>query len=169
MGLRPALVRASQVRPHGRSAARARYRRAFEPGCANGALTDRLAARCDHVIASELLPDIAARAAERTREHGRVDVVAAAFPGWWPDSSIDLLVLSEIAYYLTESGRDVAARRLAEHLERGGDVVAVHYTGDTNYPMRGDEVARWLDGLEELARVTALIDPSFELGVWTRA
>ena len=32
---------------------RERYRRAFEPGCANGALTERLASRCDERVALE--------------------------------------------------------------------------------------------------------------------
>jgi trans-aconitate methyltransferase len=147
---------------------RERYRRAFEPGCANGALSDLLRARCDRLVASELLPDVAARAAERLRAHHHVDVVAAPFPQWWPEGTIDLLVLSEVAYYLSPHGREVAGRRLLEHLDVGGDVVAVHYTGDTNYPMQGSAVATWLDGLDGLHRVTTLNDASFELGVWTR-
>ncbi len=35
---------------------RPRYRRAFEPGCAIGELTRRLATRCDHVVALEPSP-----------------------------------------------------------------------------------------------------------------
>jgi trans-aconitate methyltransferase len=147
---------------------RERYARAFEPGCANGALSDLLRTRCDRLIASELLPDVAARAAERMQEHGHVTVMAEPFPQWWPDGPIDLLVLSEVAYYLTADGRELAGRRLLEHLGVGGDVVAVHYTGDTNYPMQGTAVATWLDSIDGLRRVTTLNDSSFELGVWTR-
>ena len=147
---------------------RERYRCAFEPGCANGALTDLLRVRCDRLVGSELLPDVAARAADRMRAHEHVEVVAAPFPRWWPDTTIDLLVLSEVAYYLTDEGRELAREQVLAHLDVGGDVVAVHYTGDTNYPMHGTAVAGWLDGFEQLERVTALTDRSFELGVWTR-
>jgi hypothetical protein len=148
---------------------RERYARAFEPGCANGALTELLQPRCDRLFASELVPDVAARAAERMRAHDHVDVVTGSFPQWWPEGTIDLLVLSEVAYYLTRPGRELAGRRLLEHLAVGGDVVAVHYTGDTNYPMAGDAVAVWLDDFDALDRVTTLTDPSFELGIWTRS
>jgi trans-aconitate methyltransferase len=147
---------------------RERYRLAFEPGCANGALTELLQARCDRLIASEMLPAVASRAADRLRPHDHVAVVREVFPQWWPEDSIDLLVLSEVAYYLTPHGRDLARVRLAENLEVGGDVVSVHYTGETDYPMRGSAVAIWLDGFDELRRVTTLRDPSFELAVWNR-
>ena len=120
---------------------RRRYRRAFEPGCANGALTELLAPRCDVVIASELLADVAARAAGRTADLGNVEVRCEPFPQWWPDAPVDLLVLSEVAYYLTCQGRRVFEERLRQRLEPGGDVIAVHYTGDTDYPMPGRTVA----------------------------
>jgi hypothetical protein len=150
---------------------RERYRRAFEPGCANGALTELLARRCDEVIAAELLDDVARRAHARHAGSPHVSVHCAPFPHWWPDGTIDLLVLSEIAYYLTAEGRRVAEAAVRRSLEPGADVVAVHYTGPTDYPMPGTAVAHWLDGVDGLNRVVTHVDASideagFELGVW---
>lgn len=145
-----------------------RYRHAYEPGCANGSLTELLAPRCDRIDATELVAEVATRAAERLGELGHVSVRCAAFPAWWPDEPIDLLVLSEIAYYLREPGRAVVDERIRASLAAGGEVVAVHYTGATDYPMHGREVAPWLDGIDVLYRVVEHLDDEFELVVWRR-
>lgn len=152
---------------------RERYRRAFEPGCANGAFTERLAERCDEVAATELVDEVARRAHARLAGKTHVSVHCAPFPQWWPEGSIDLLVLSEIAYYLTTDGRRQAEASLLASLEPGGDVVAVHYTGETDYPMPGSAVALWLDGIDALERRVhhtdvAAADEQFELAVWRR-
>jgi trans-aconitate methyltransferase len=147
---------------------RRRYRHAYEPGCANGSLTELLATRCDRVDATELVAEVAARARERVGELAHVVVHRAAFPAWWPDAPIDLLVLSEVAYYLREPGRAVVAERLRASLVVGGEVLAVHYTGATDYPMRGCDVAAWLDGIDVLDRVVVHLDDGFELAVWRR-
>jgi hypothetical protein len=145
-----------------------RYRHAYEPGCSNGALTELLATRCDHVDAIELVDDVAARARLRLAEHPHVSVRCAAFPAWWPHDPIDLLVLSEIAYYLRASGRAVVADRIRASLVVGGEVLAVHYTGVTDYPMHGSEVSAWLNGIDVLERVVGHVDDDFELAVWRR-
>ena len=143
-----------------------RYRHAFEPGCANGALTELVAPRCDRLDATELVPEVAARAADRLAGVRHVAVRCASFPAWWPDEPIDLLILSEIAYYLRPPGRAVVVDRIRELLAPGGEVVSVHYTGATDYPMHGREVGRWLDGIDVLDRVVDHVDADFELGLW---
>jgi hypothetical protein len=147
---------------------RQRYSVAFEPGCANGALTLLLQARCDRLVACELVAGTVSRARERLQRHRHVDVREGAFPDWWPDDEVDLLVLSEIAYYLTPAGLRRAEAAIADNLVEGGDLVAVHYTGLTNYPMRGIDVTRWIDGLPWLEPIARHIDRDFEIGVWRR-
>lgn len=144
------------------------YRRAVEPGCANGTLTERLAPRCDELIAFDLLPEVVARARARLSAHAHVEVREAEFPTWWPPGTGDLVVWSEVAYYLTDDGLDVAASGLDGWLEPGGTLVAVHYTGTTDYPRTGHEVSRWLDGIHWLDRSVTHFDEEFELGIWRR-
>lgn len=147
---------------------RPRYRRAMEPGCSNGALTQRLAARCDAVVAFDVIPDAVVRACCRLANHENVEVTMGTFPTDWPQGTGDLIVLSEVAYYLTAPGRSMTSAAMADWLEPGGHLVAVHYTGDTDYPMTGGAVAEWIDALGEFARLTSLTDPLFEIGVWVR-
>lgn len=147
---------------------RARYEHAYEPGCANGALTELLAGRCDRLTACELIPDVAARARHRLQRFGNIIVVDASFPDYWPPGGGDLVVLSEVAYYLTPEGLRHAGLELSRWLRPGGDVVAVHYTGSTNYPLHASDVADWLDRVGFLDRCVTLRDDGFELGVWRR-
>lgn len=143
-----------------------RARRALEPGCANGTLTELLADRCDELVAFELLPHVVERAASRLAGRDHVTVVQASFPEFWPEGTGDLVVWSEIAYYLTDEGLEVAERGLRRWLEPGGHVVAVHYSGATNYPRTAASVHAWLDALDGFERRTELRDERFVLGVW---
>jgi SAM-dependent methyltransferase len=147
---------------------RRHYRRGLEPGCSNGALTRRLAPRCDALVAFDFIADTVERARERLRRFDHVEVVQATFPDYWPPGTGDLVVLSEVAYYLTPAGLRTAAERLSEWLEPEGSLVAVHYTAATNYPQRGDQIGPWLDSLQFLQRLTTHHDPLFDLGVWER-
>lgn len=148
--------------------ARPRYRRAVEAGCANGALTERLADRCDEVIAFDFVESSVSRAAQRLRVATNVVVRCETFPQWWPPGSGDLVVWSEVAYYLTDEGLAEAERGLQRWLNPGGEVVAVHYTGTTDHPRSGRSVARWLDGLTFLRRSVSVLDERFEAGTWIR-
>ncbi len=147
---------------------RHRYRRAYEPGCANGALTELLAPRCDRLVASELVEKVADRARRRLKPHANVDIATDAFPEYWPPGGGDLLVLSEVAYYLTDRGVFAAGEGIRSWLEPLGDVIAVHYTGATDYPRPGWAVVEWLDGLPFLNRRVHHLDQDFELAVWRR-
>jgi trans-aconitate methyltransferase len=116
---------------------RERYRRAFEPGCANGALTERLASRCDELVALEPVAEVARRAARRMGHADHVSVTVGALPEDWPPGPFDLVVFSEVAYYLTERGLTLACRRAVSSLRGGGHLIAVHWTGATDYPVTG--------------------------------
>lgn len=65
------------------SLGRERYQRAFEPGCASGVLTARLAERCDQIVAWELMPTIAARARARLGDLSHVSIENASLPERW--------------------------------------------------------------------------------------
>lgn len=148
---------------------RATYRRALEPGCSIGALTELLADRCDELIAFDFHPPSVERARSRTSDRPGVAVLQETFPDYWPDGGGDLVVWSEVAYYLNGDGARAAIDGLERWLEPGGDVLAVHYTGATNYPRSGRAIAPWLDEVPFLERRALCVDSSFEAGVWTRS
>ena len=104
---------------------RPRYRSAFEPGCSFGELTELLAPRCDALLAYEMIPDVAERARSRFAGRSHVEIQTLAIPEAWPRRALDLVILSEVAYYLSESGLDDLASSLEKNLEPGGHPSAV--------------------------------------------
>ncbi|MET9256506.1 class I SAM-dependent methyltransferase [Streptomyces sp. NPDC003717] len=106
---------------------RPRYRRAFEPGCSVGELTRRLAARCDAVLACDRVGPAADTARRRTRDLPNVEVRRMLLPEEWPEGSFDLIVLSELLYYLDGAAFDRLLERTLTSLEPGGTLVTVHW------------------------------------------
>ena len=118
------------------------YRHAFEPGCAIGTLTERLARRCEHVTAVDVA-DAAVRGADvRLRKAGcrdQVTLTRSSLDGAWPPGPFDLLVLSEVAYYLEADTLATVLRRECPRLQPGATVVAAHRRhAVADYPLTGD-------------------------------
>ncbi|MEO8539392.1 MAG: SAM-dependent methyltransferase [bacterium] len=147
---------------------RQNYRRAFEPGCANGAFSELLAPRCDELICAELMSKVAARAAGRLSRFPDTSVYCKAIPQWWPTGTFDLMVLSEVLYYLTPAGMERAMSLIERSLDDGGHVVSVHYTLETNYPQSGEEVGERLRRAAWLKEIGRYRERAFELSVLER-
>lgn len=62
-------------------------------------------------------------------------------PRTLPTGSFDLLVLSEVVYYRNPEDLRRMAAFTARAIEPGADIVLVHWTGETNYPLGGDAAA----------------------------
>ena len=85
---------------------RPRYAGAWDPACGTGHLTADLAARCDRVVASDASPTAARLAAERCAGLA-VAVSHRALPEAPEDGAFapDLVLLSEVFYYLSDAER----------------------------------------------------------------
>lgn len=144
-----------------------RYRRAFEPGCATGALTALLAPRCDQLLALEVNAWARARARERLAGSPGVTVQAGALPGHWPAGPLDLVVLSEVLYYLDPAALELTLGALAGALAPGGTVLAVHWRHPVaDYPQSGDAVHAALAARPEWTAVAHHLEEDFRLEVF---
>jgi SAM-dependent methyltransferase len=123
---------------------RARYARGLEIGCSIGALTRRLAARCDRLLATDIAEEPLRAARLRSADAPWVEFGCSAAPGEWPEGTFDLILLSEVVYYLSRADADLLAERVVASLAFGGDLVLVHWTGETDYPLSGDEASERL-------------------------
>lgn len=116
-----------------------RYGSAFEPGCSIGVLTEALATRCDVLLASD--PSEQALTAARRRMAGAPHVVLRrqALPGGWPPGEFDLVVLSELLYYLDPQDLADVAGRAVRSVAAGGTLLTVHWRHPVeDYPTTGD-------------------------------
>jgi SAM-dependent methyltransferase len=148
---------------------RARYGRAFEPGCAVGELTWRLADRCDEVVAIDPSATALAQAERRCADLAHVHLSRGAVPEAWPPGRFDLVVLSEIGYYFDPAElTDLVARTLAS-LAPAGQVLATHWRGHSDdHVLHGDTVHRILEDVMGSPTVR-LEDPGFLCARWDRS
>lgn len=148
----------------------ARYRRAYEPGCGIGELTQALSQRCDHLLASDFSLHAVEIARSRTSALANVHVAQHVLPAQWPRDAgrFDLIVLSELGYFL--EGEEM--RRLAgcceASLDADGTLVACDWRADfAQRRLSTDEVHAALAALG-LARLVLHEEDDFVLRVWTR-
>ena len=154
-----ALTVASLPQPH--------YGTVFEPGCSIGNLTTLLAGRADRVLAMD--PAAAALRHATRVVPAHVELACGSVPADWPDGRWDLVVLSEVGYYLDLP----AAHDLAELAVAGAEeLVAVHWRHPVaDYPLGGDEVHAVLAqaaGAAGMGRLVAHAEEDFLLDVWSR-
>jgi len=142
-----------------------RCHRLFEPGCGVGELTALLAERADEVVAMERSP----RGVDVTRRRGLpgVDVRLGRIPDDWPDGRFDVVVLSELLYYLPRAGVRAALARAGASLVPGGHVLAVHYRQDVpEHVLAGDDVRALTDAVPGWEPRLRMTDPSFALDLY---
>ncbi|HEX4224119.1 MAG TPA: bifunctional PIG-L family deacetylase/class I SAM-dependent methyltransferase [Pseudonocardiaceae bacterium] len=106
---------------------REHYGLAVEPACGIGVLTGALAARCDRVVAFDPAPNAVRRAREQTSHLSNVSVQTGALPQDLPPGPVDLLVFSEILYYLGDGQLRGTIDRAVAALRPEGHLLAVHW------------------------------------------
>jgi SAM-dependent methyltransferase len=148
---------------------RERYGAAFEPGCSIGVLTALLAARCDSLLACDVVPDAVAAAQARTAHLPGVRVERRTVPGEWPPHSFDLIVFSELLYYFDDADLNQVLRLGTGALRPGGHLLAVHWRHPAPHPRTGDDVHRRLAAHTGLARLARYSDADFTAEVYTHA
>ncbi|MDR5741653.1 SAM-dependent methyltransferase [Caballeronia sp. LZ029] len=145
-----------------------RYARAFEPGCGNGELTALLAQRCDELVATDIAEDAVALTRQRVAECSNVTVQQMLLPDVWPSGKFDLVVISEIGYYLDEPQLWHIVEHIHQTLSRDGAVVACHWRRPIEgWEQHGDEVHAKLRGRMSLPLLSHYWDDDLVLDVWT--
>jgi SAM-dependent methyltransferase len=141
----------------------------FEPGCSIGVLTERLASRCRHLFAMDISPSAVAMARKRCSHCPNVTVVEGALPEDLPADTFDLVVFSEIGYYL-ERGALAGVRDLVtQHLVQQGVLVGVHWLGiSPDHLLTGDEVHDVLRLSDSLRMTASRRYDGFLLESWER-
>jgi SAM-dependent methyltransferase len=143
-----------------------RYRHAFEPGCSVGVLTAKLVQRCDRVTSC----DVSQAALDATRERvGARDVLElrrSSLDAGWPLLDVDLVVLSEVAYYLSEESLRRVLDREGARLAVGTTVVAAHWRHPVaDYPLTGDAANDVIGATAELNRLARYRDSDVVIDV----
>ncbi|RKR74846.1 class I SAM-dependent methyltransferase [Frondihabitans australicus] len=143
------------------------YGQVLEVGCSIGVLTEELARRVDRVLAVDVAESALSRARERLAplthvEVARVDVGEGLPPGPW-----DLIVLSEVAYYLSRDRLSDLVSRIEEQLAPTGVLLACHWRRDEpDFVQTGDAVHRLIAFESMLSRLVHHEEADFVLDVF---
>ena len=148
---------------------RGRYRRALELGCSVGVLTEKLAGRCDELLAVDAAAAAVESCRDRCRELKNVAAEVAVLPGDWPAGTFDLLVASEVCYYWSDADFAAARSKMLRSLEPGGHLLLVHWTVHVpDYPRTGDAVHEAFFEEPALRHVSGSREPFYRIDVFER-
>jgi len=144
---------------------RERFAAAFEPGCATGLLTLPLAERCDTLLACDVADRALQECTARVRHLPHVQVERRRIPEQWPSGRFDLIVISEVGYYVTDPRELATAARQA--LTGDGVLIACHWRHEAaDHPRTAAQVHDALGAT--LVRTVQHVEEDFLLDVWSR-
>ncbi|WEK28915.1 MAG: SAM-dependent methyltransferase [Candidatus Pseudomonas phytovorans] len=147
---------------------RQRYERVFEPGCANGELSVLLAERCDSLLCQDIDPTAVGLARQRLNTAQHASVEQGHLPGDWPGGQFDLIVLSEIGYYLDPADWLQVIEQSVASLTGDGGLLACHWRHPiVGCPQDGREVHALLAKHLPLYSLLRHEEADFILEYWT--
>lgn len=103
------------------------YGRGLELGCSIGETTRVLARRCLKLLAVDSSSTALKEARQRLRRHENVTLRQADLPGETPRGPFDLIVVSELAYYLRPNALKALLAKLRAALAPNGRIVVLDH------------------------------------------
>jgi SAM-dependent methyltransferase len=104
-----------------------RFACALELGGSIGVFSAMLAPRCERLVTVDVSPTAVAAARSRLAGHPAVDQIVGAIPAAVPRLQFDLVVASEILYYLSDEELAGMLSLLQGCMVAGARLVAVHW------------------------------------------
>lgn len=156
-----ALTLAVLTRPH--------YTSIFEPGCANGELSAELAARCDRLVCCDTAAAAVALAQTRLMGFAHAQVHQSRLPQEWPAGQFELIVLSELCYYLDAEDLQRLIDCALKALTDNGQLLACHWRPRIDgCPQTAEQVHELLAQRLGMAHLVQHHDTDFLLDLWSR-
>jgi predicted TPR repeat methyltransferase len=113
--------------------------RVLELGCAVGSFTEVLVPHASEVLALDVSRATVERVRERMHGSSHVRAVAMTLPDEFPEGEFDVVVASDVLYYLPVADLQRCVERIEASLDVGGAFVAVHYVPRMGSVLNGDE------------------------------
>jgi protein-L-isoaspartate O-methyltransferase len=146
------------------------FDRALELGGSIGVFSAQLAPHCRTLTTIDAAPTAVAQATRRLDRHPQATAVLGQIPAEIPDGLFDLVVASEILYYLQPPQLSATLNRLETGLAAAGRLVAVHWRPPgPERPLTAAEVHEELRRQTWLAPMRRHATPDYLLDVLVRA
>jgi predicted TPR repeat methyltransferase len=132
-----------------------RFASGLEVGCSIGILTGMLAQLCGRLLGVDIVEAPLPAARARCAHLPQVRFERMRVPAEWPADRFDLIVLSEVLYFLSADDIGLCARYVVDTLVPGGIVVLVNWTGQTDDPSAGESAPeRFIAATKDALRAT---------------
>jgi LmbE family N-acetylglucosaminyl deacetylase/SAM-dependent methyltransferase len=117
------------------------YYSGLELGCSIGVLTEMLSQKCKELTAMDISEVALERAKKRLEERPSVRFILGGIPDDFPAGEHDLIIISEVGYYLSKADLLTLRKQVTASLSDNGVLVLVHWTHFVkDYPLTGDQV-----------------------------
>ncbi|EDL48059.1 class I SAM-dependent methyltransferase [Erythrobacter sp. SD-21] len=140
-----------------------RFRIALEIGCATGVLTKELAKVCDRIIGIDVSDCALSIAQKRLRDISNIELRQGEIPNEWPAGLFNLVVFSEVLYFLSEQEIRDASARARQSMTGNGVCLLVNWTGPTDLPLDGHEVVELFTEAGHWNCIGAMQAPNFRI------
>lgn len=148
---------------------RPRYSSIFEPGCANGELSAELAPRCDRLVCCDTAAAAVALAKNRLLGFPHAQVHESRLPEQWPTGAFELIVLSELCYYLDADDLHRLVDCALASLTENGQLLACHWRpAIEGCPQTAEQVHTLLQQRLGMPPIAQHHDSDFLLDLWSR-
>lgn len=138
------------------------FAEALEIGCGNGTLLTQLAPRCARLTGIECIPSAAQAARQATAHQAHVTVLEGQVPRDIPSIRPDLILMSEVLYFLTPD--DIAGLSLWLKVQNAM-IVCVNWMGSTDEDLDGNTAVALLTEAMQVDATTTF-HPEFRIDVF---
>lgn len=143
------------------------YTSVLELGCANGELSARLANRSGQLLCCDTSSTALELAQARLKQRPNVQFWQGRLPKEWPPGKFDLIVFSELGYYLDSTDLTQLIFTMRYALAQGGTIAACHWRPPIDgCPHTGDQVHAQLHHLLRMPRLVWHQEADLLLEVW---
>ncbi len=150
---------------------RPRFSAGFEAGGSIGVLSEQLAARCESLLVCDCEPRAVALARARLAPLHHVRIERRTLPHEWPDARFDLIVVSELGYFLGFEALDALFANMRASALAGVAILLCHWRAPIeNCVLTGDAVHERFAAQSRRAglyRIVHHAEQDFLLDVWS--
>lgn len=148
------------------------YKNVLEIGCSIGILTQLLAQKSGRLLATDISEKALDLAKKRCENLKNVSFKKLNFKDEIPEDRYDLIMVSEVAYYLSSEDWEMAVGNLYNRLKTDGNIVLVHWLLEVHdYPQTGDEVHQSFENLmkDKMTKVFNDRAETYRIDVWAKS
>lgn len=145
------------------------YSKVLEIGCSNGIFSQHLAPRSKQLVCLDANSKAVQLAQARLAHLPHVNVIQQHIPEQVPAGLFDLIIISEILYYLEAEALSKLIEKVENSLTPQGIVLCCHWRYPIDgFTLTGDQVHHVLKQQFTLHHYLTVNDPDFMVDLWSR-